>query len=80
MQTNPGEDGPWDTCSIPYADKIGIATGNWGCGAFGGDVDLKSMLQWLAASQVSNTFGDNLLKTRVYLGRLHERVFVVSIM
>jgi hypothetical protein len=30
----------------------GIATGNWGCGAFGGDVELKSMLQWIAASQV----------------------------
>eukprot|EP00897_Mesotaenium_endlicherianum_P001263 jgi/Mesen1/1164/ME000124S00198 len=31
----------------------GVATGNWGCGAFGGDVELKSMLQWLAASQVT---------------------------
>lgn len=28
-----------------------IATGNWGCGAFGGDKNLKSVLQWLAASQ-----------------------------
>ncbi len=31
-------------------DYSGIATGNWGCGAFGGDVGLKSMVQWLAAS------------------------------
>ncbi|VDI64122.1 Hypothetical predicted protein, partial [Mytilus galloprovincialis] len=27
-----------------------IATGNWGCGAFGGDPQLKAMLQWMAAS------------------------------
>ena len=27
-----------------------IATGNWGCGAFGGEVGLKAMLQWIAAS------------------------------
>jgi len=27
-----------------------FATGNWGCGVFGGDPQLKSMIQWLAAS------------------------------
>ncbi|XP_049935558.1 poly(ADP-ribose) glycohydrolase 1-like isoform X2 [Nymphaea colorata] len=32
-------------------ESIGIATGNWGCGAFGGDPELKCMIQWLAASQ-----------------------------
>lgn len=32
--------------------EIGIVTGNWGCGAFGGDPELKAMIQWLAASQV----------------------------
>ena len=30
-----------------------VATGNWGCGAFAGHVQLKSMLQWLAASSCS---------------------------
>jgi len=30
-----------------------IATGNWGCGAFGGCVELKAILQWLAASEGS---------------------------
>lgn len=30
-----------------------IATGNWGCGAFGGHLQLKFVLQWIAAS-VSN--------------------------
>ncbi|XP_058094390.1 poly(ADP-ribose) glycohydrolase 1-like isoform X2 [Magnolia sinica] len=34
-------------------NNIGIATGNWGCGAFGGDPELKCTIQWLAASQVS---------------------------
>lgn len=29
----------------------GIATGNWGCGAFGGNLPIKSMLQWIAASE-----------------------------
>lgn len=33
-------------------DDIGIATGNWGCGAFGGDPEVKTIVQWLAASQV----------------------------
>ncbi|KAF9663112.1 hypothetical protein SADUNF_Sadunf17G0004600 [Salix dunnii] len=36
---------------LDQEDKISIATGNWGCGAFGGDPELKTMIQWLAASQ-----------------------------
>merc|ERR1711864_32534 len=28
-----------------------VATGNWGCGAFGGDPRLKLVIQWLAASE-----------------------------
>lgn len=27
-----------------------VATGNWGCGAFGGDPQLKCLIQWMAAS------------------------------
>ena len=26
-----------------------VSTGNWGCGVFGGDVQLKSLIQWAAA-------------------------------
>ena len=37
---------------LNHKDDIGIATGNWGCGAFGGDPQVKSIIQWLAASQV----------------------------
>jgi len=41
----------------------GFATGNWGCGVFGGDPQLKSLIQWLAVSAVDRRlvyfpFGD----------------------
>lgn len=41
----------------------GIATGNWGCGAFGGDKMLKSLLQLMACCVTKQpldyyTFGD----------------------
>lgn len=40
-------------CSpLGYQQEIGVVTGNWGCGAFGGDPQVKAVLQWLAASQV----------------------------
>ncbi|KAL9255637.1 Poly(ADP-ribose) glycohydrolase 1-like protein [Drosera capensis] len=32
---------------------VGVATGNRGCGAFGGDSELKCIIQWLAALQVT---------------------------
>ena len=31
-------------------DEKSIATGNWGCGIFGGDHELKFFQQWIAAS------------------------------
>ncbi|XP_020686347.2 poly(ADP-ribose) glycohydrolase 1 [Dendrobium catenatum] len=37
-------------------EDIGIATGNWGCGAFGGDPEIKCVIQWLAASQALRPF------------------------
>ncbi|CAN6483474.1 unnamed protein product [Victoria cruziana] len=36
--------------------SIGVATGNWGCGVFGGDPELKCTIQWLAASQARRPF------------------------
>ena len=43
-----------------------IATGNWGCGAFGGDLQLKFLIQWCAASAAQRpleyfTFGNDQL-------------------
>ncbi|XP_073225078.1 poly(ADP-ribose) glycohydrolase 1-like isoform X4 [Cicer arietinum] len=37
-------------------NDIGVATGNWGCGAFGGDPEVKTIIQWLAASQAQRPF------------------------
>ncbi|GFQ04719.1 probable poly(ADP-ribose) glycohydrolase 2 [Phtheirospermum japonicum] len=39
-----------------YEGEIGVATGNWGCGAFGGDPEVKAVIQWLAASQAMRPF------------------------
>ena len=55
-----------------------ICTGNWGCGAFGGDLQLKALIQWLAASLAMRpcvlyrTFGDEALATA--LGTLTARL------
>lgn len=38
--------------TLDQEEGVEIVTGNWGCGAFGGDPQLKTMIQWLAASQV----------------------------
>ncbi|KAL1215193.1 putative poly(ADP-ribose) glycohydrolase 2 [Cardamine amara subsp. amara] len=37
---------------IDHEDGVGTATWNWGCAAYGGDPELKSLLQWLDVSQV----------------------------
>ncbi|KAK4354846.1 hypothetical protein RND71_027040 [Anisodus tanguticus] len=42
--------------SLDNQHEIGVVTGNWGCGAFGGDPQLKAMLQWIAASQALRPF------------------------
>jgi len=62
-----------------------VATGNWGCGVFKGDPELKAVIQWVAASAagcpvvVYHTFGDRrmsrLLKALV---RLHSRGWKIS--
>ncbi|XP_057957070.1 poly(ADP-ribose) glycohydrolase 1 isoform X2 [Malania oleifera] len=74
---NPEKDSRYLVCQ----DDIGIVTGNWGCGAFGGDPELKSIIQWLAASQALRpfisyfTFGEAALQTLDQVSRwilLHE--------
>jgi poly(ADP-ribose) glycohydrolase len=52
--------------SVSITGKIDVATGNWGCGVFGGNVRLKFLVQWLAASLAGRnlryyTFGDERL-------------------
>ncbi|KAL2349430.1 hypothetical protein Fmac_003430 [Flemingia macrophylla] len=41
---------------MDQGNNIGVATGNWGCGAFGGDPEVKTIIQWLAASQALRPF------------------------
>ena len=55
------------TGAVAVAPLPPIVTGNWGCGAFGGDLQLKAMIQWMAASLAGRvcvhylTFGDERL-------------------
>lgn len=57
-----------------------IATGNWGCGAFNGNLELKFLIQLIAASSAGRdlhyfTFGEKALadKVQLMLRRLEEQ-------
>ncbi|XP_047465949.1 poly(ADP-ribose) glycohydrolase [Mugil cephalus] len=55
----------------PSQNLAAVATGNWGCGVFGGDTRLKALLQMLAAAEAGRdvayfTFGDKQLMTDVH--------------
>lgn len=59
----------------PSEDFLGpltaIATGNWGCGAFGGDKRLKFLLQLMACSEAKRdmvyyTFGESRLQQELF--------------
>ncbi|RDY14067.1 Poly(ADP-ribose) glycohydrolase 1, partial [Mucuna pruriens] len=41
---------------MDQGNNIGVATGNWGCGVFGGDPEIKTIIQWLSASQALRPF------------------------
>ena len=51
--------------------QTAIATGHWGCGAFGGDRYLKSLLQWIAASAAGRS-----LSYYTSLNKPEDAVFV----
>ncbi|XP_065602858.1 poly(ADP-ribose) glycohydrolase isoform X2 [Cyrtonyx montezumae] len=57
--------------NVPPQNLSAVATGNWGCGAFGGDSRLKALIQILAAAEsgrdvVYFTFGDMELMRDIY--------------
>uniref|UniRef100_A0A7M4ETU8 Poly(ADP-ribose) glycohydrolase n=1 Tax=Crocodylus porosus TaxID=8502 RepID=A0A7M4ETU8_CROPO len=57
--------------NVPPQHLSAIATGNWGCGAFGGDAKLKALIQILAAAEAGRdvvyfTFGDAELMRDIY--------------
>ncbi|KAM5321054.1 poly(ADP-ribose) glycohydrolase isoform 1-T1 [Glossophaga mutica] len=56
---------------VPSENLSAVATGNWGCGAFGGDARLKALIQILAAAVAERdvayfTFGDSELMRDIY--------------
>ncbi|KAK3846535.1 MAG: hypothetical protein J3R72DRAFT_242329 [Linnemannia gamsii] len=57
-----------------------IASGNWGCGAFGGHLQLKFVLQWIAASicggfsPQDKALGDDLLYYTFGMQQLQEEI------
>uniref|UniRef100_A0A8D0GPC3 poly(ADP-ribose) glycohydrolase n=1 Tax=Sphenodon punctatus TaxID=8508 RepID=A0A8D0GPC3_SPHPU len=56
---------------VPPQHLSAVATGNWGCGAFGGDSRLKALIQILAAAEAGRdvvyfTFGDAELMRDIY--------------
>ncbi|XP_063291325.1 poly(ADP-ribose) glycohydrolase [Pelobates fuscus] len=56
---------------IPPENLSAVATGNWGCGAFGGDPRLKALIQLLAAAEAGRdlvyfTFADQVLMRDIY--------------
>ncbi|KAK7090158.1 uncharacterized protein [Littorina saxatilis] len=62
-----------------------IATGNWGCGAYGGDPCLKMALQWVAASLARSpkvlffTYGDpRMQQLRVVVDKLSRHRWTVG--
>ncbi|XP_062913211.1 poly(ADP-ribose) glycohydrolase-like isoform X1 [Mobula hypostoma] len=60
---------------IPDSQRTAVATGNWGCGAFNGDVKLKALIQIMAAAQAQRnvvyfTFGDVNSKTAIQ--KMHQ--------
>ncbi|KAG0546697.1 hypothetical protein BDA96_01G016500 [Sorghum bicolor] len=58
--------------SINSNEYIGVSTGNWGCGAFGGNPEIKSMIQWIAASQALRPFVNYYTFEDASLERLEE--------
>ncbi|MFN3383088.1 MAG: hypothetical protein ACK41O_26775, partial [Runella zeae] len=56
---------------LDAADRLlPIATGRWGSGMFGGNKELKSLIQWLSASQAQRrlkycSFGDQVLAQKL---------------
>ena len=59
-----------------------VATGNWGCGVFRGDPELKAVIQWAAASAagcpvlVYHTFGDKRISRVGYTFEVYNFHFI----
>uniref|UniRef100_A0A0A9DSW8 PARG catalytic Macro domain-containing protein n=1 Tax=Arundo donax TaxID=35708 RepID=A0A0A9DSW8_ARUDO len=68
-----------DNCpSVSSDEYVGVSTGNWGCGAFGGNTEIKSMIQWIAASQALRPFVNYYTFEDASLERLGEILCIPS--
>lgn len=60
----------WST-RVKKEQLCGVATGNWGCGVYNGNVELKSLLQLMAAAECNRdvayfTFADDELRDSMH--------------
>jgi len=53
--------------NIPYQ----FVTGHWGCGAFGGDKDLKAIQQWIAVSEAEFSVVYSYFSEKAFAKRFH---------
>ncbi|KAF9435556.1 hypothetical protein BGZ76_006053 [Entomortierella beljakovae] len=76
------QDGNNDQSSLAIKRFRPIATGNWGCGAFGGHLQLKFILQWIAASvcagfslqEAGDSIGDEVLYYTFGMHQLKDEI------
>lgn len=64
---------------VPVEEAARIATGNWGCGVFGGDLELKFLLQWVACSVADKEmhyfpFDQEVVVQTMLQGKLADRI------
>eukprot|EP00825_Cyclidium_porcatum_P046603 TRINITY_DN7378_c0_g1_i10.p3 TRINITY_DN7378_c0_g1~~TRINITY_DN7378_c0_g1_i10.p3 ORF type:complete len:128 (-),score=17.31 TRINITY_DN7378_c0_g1_i10:246-629(-) len=66
--------------------KIDVCTGNWGCGIFNGDLQLKLMIQWLAASLAQRniiycSFGQPIFDgdMQAFMNKIRERTMAQNL-
>lgn len=80
--TRPDDSATESSSSLDVKRFRPIATGNWGCGAFGGHLQLKFVLQWIAASicgglsSEDKSLGDDLLYYTFGMQQLQEEIEV----
>jgi poly(ADP-ribose) glycohydrolase len=73
-------------CGFTGSEDKPIATGNWGCGSFGGAAQLKSLIQWIAASEArrpicyyvfeKHEMGEELKKMKEIFNQQEEKMTV----
>lgn len=69
------------TCADEMGDlgnRVPVATGNWGCGAFGGKKELKTIVQWIAASVAGREVHYCTFKDSSFAEQLKEFVKLVT--